>query len=189
MVGLTRLRRGGVVVGCGVRCHGRGAMENNNDTNPDNQPDQTPNRREHQAKKPDERTDEAGYQKLPPQYRPFAGRAQTRSARLRLASLSLDGAFRGVPRPAFRRSPHPALLLPPDASGSRVLRDAIPPPSPKRCCATTSCTSKPSNTGNPKPSVSPPPPRNSSSSECWSMRSGKSSPRSAPRTRTACPPC
>jgi integrase/recombinase XerD len=52
-------------------------MENNNDTNPDNQPDQTPNRREHQAKKPDERTDEAGYQKLPPQYRPFAGRAQT----------------------------------------------------------------------------------------------------------------
>ena len=48
-----------------------------NDTNPDNQPNQTPNRRQRQAKKPDDRTDEAGYQKLPHGYRPFAGRAQT----------------------------------------------------------------------------------------------------------------
>lgn len=48
----------------------------NNNTNPDNQPHQTPNRRQRQAKKPDHRTDEAGYQKLPPGFRPFAGCAQ-----------------------------------------------------------------------------------------------------------------
>ena len=48
----------------------------NNDTNPDNQTNQTPKRRQRQAKTPVERTDEASYQKLPPQYRPLAGRAQ-----------------------------------------------------------------------------------------------------------------
>lgn len=53
-----------------------GSMKNNNDTNPDNQANQTPNRRQRQAKKPDDRTDEAGYQKLPHGYRPLAGRAQ-----------------------------------------------------------------------------------------------------------------
>jgi integrase len=52
-----------------------------NNTNSDNQPNQTPNRRQRQAKKPaakkpDERTDEAGYQKLPPGLRPYAGCAQ-----------------------------------------------------------------------------------------------------------------
>jgi integrase/recombinase XerD len=51
-------------------------MSKNNSTNTDNQPDQTANRRQRQAKKPDQRTDEAGYQKLPPKYRPIAGRAQ-----------------------------------------------------------------------------------------------------------------
>jgi integrase/recombinase XerD len=55
-------------------------MKNNN-TNPDNQANQTPNRRQRQAKKPDakkpdERTDEAGYQKLPHGLRPFGGCAQ-----------------------------------------------------------------------------------------------------------------
>ena len=61
---------------------------NNNNTNPDNQPNQTPNRRQRQAKTPpaktpttktpapDERTHEAGYQKLPPGLRPFAGSTQ-----------------------------------------------------------------------------------------------------------------
>ncbi len=53
----------------------------NNNTNPDNQPNQTPNRRQRQAKKPaagnpGDRTDEAGYQKLPHALRPFAGCAQ-----------------------------------------------------------------------------------------------------------------
>jgi integrase/recombinase XerD len=48
----------------------------NNDTNPDNQPNQKPNPGSRQAKTPTERTDEAGYQKLPLQYRPLAGRAQ-----------------------------------------------------------------------------------------------------------------
>ena len=56
-------------------------MKSNNNTNPDNQPNQNPNRRQRQGKKPaaktpPERTDEAGYQKLPPGLRPFAGRAQ-----------------------------------------------------------------------------------------------------------------
>lgn len=56
-------------------------MRKNNDTNPGNQPHQTPNPRQGQAKKPtakepDERTSEAGYQKLPPKFRPKAGRAQ-----------------------------------------------------------------------------------------------------------------
>ena len=51
-------------------------MSNNNYTNPDNQPNQTPNRRQRQAKKQDDRTDEAGYQKLPPGLRPYAGFAQ-----------------------------------------------------------------------------------------------------------------
>jgi integrase len=51
-------------------------MKSNNNTNPDNQPNQTPNRRHGQAKKPDDRTDEAGYQKLPHDYRPLAGTAQ-----------------------------------------------------------------------------------------------------------------
>ena len=46
------------------------------DTNPDNQPNQTPKRRQRQAKTSDERTDEAGYQKLPPEFRPFGGFAQ-----------------------------------------------------------------------------------------------------------------
>ena len=64
------------MVGCGVGGHGRGAMKSNNNTNPDNQPNQTPNRRARQAKKPDDRTDEAGYQKLPRGLRPFAGCAQ-----------------------------------------------------------------------------------------------------------------
>ena len=50
-------------------------------TNPDNTPNQTPNRRQSQtkkptAKKPDDRTDEAGYQKLPHGLRPFGGCAQ-----------------------------------------------------------------------------------------------------------------
>ena len=51
-------------------------MQNNNSTNPDNQPNQNPNRRPRQAKTPPERTDEAGYQMLPPGMRPFAGSAQ-----------------------------------------------------------------------------------------------------------------
>jgi integrase len=55
-------------------------MKNNN-TNPDNQQNQKPNPGFRQgktppAKTPPERTDEAGYQKLPLQYRPLAGRAQ-----------------------------------------------------------------------------------------------------------------
>jgi integrase/recombinase XerD len=56
-------------------------MSKNNNTNSDNPPNQTPNRRQRQVKKPtanqpDERTTEAGYQKLPPNFRPKAGRAQ-----------------------------------------------------------------------------------------------------------------
>jgi len=58
-------------------------MSKNNNTNPDNRPNQTPNRRPRQAKTPpakspapDERTDEANYQKLPPGLRPFAGVGQ-----------------------------------------------------------------------------------------------------------------
>ena len=51
-------------------------MRKNNNTNSDNPPNQTPNNPQRQAKKPDVRTDEAGYQKLPPGYRPIAGRAQ-----------------------------------------------------------------------------------------------------------------
>ena len=51
-------------------------MQNNNNTNSDNQPHETPNRAARQAKKPDERTTEAGYQKLPLKFRPKAGRAQ-----------------------------------------------------------------------------------------------------------------
>lgn len=55
-------------------------MRKYNNTNSDNQPNQTPNRRQRQdekpVKKPDDRTDEAGYQKLPHGLRPFAGRAQ-----------------------------------------------------------------------------------------------------------------
>ena len=56
-------------------------MQNNNNTNSDNPPNQTPNGRQRQAKKPtakdpDDRTTEAGYQKLPPNFRPKAGRAQ-----------------------------------------------------------------------------------------------------------------
>jgi hypothetical protein len=51
-------------------------MSNNNNTNTDNQPNQTPNCLQRQGKKPDDRTDEAGYQKLPAQYRPFAGCTQ-----------------------------------------------------------------------------------------------------------------
>lgn len=61
--------------GCGVGHHGWPVMKNN-DTNPDNHSQQTPKRRQRQAKRLVERTDEAGYQKLPPQYRPLAGRAQ-----------------------------------------------------------------------------------------------------------------
>ncbi len=58
-----------------------GLMQNNDNTNSDNQPNQTPNRRQRQAKRPtanqpEERTTEAGYQKLPPNFRPKAGRAQ-----------------------------------------------------------------------------------------------------------------
>jgi integrase/recombinase XerD len=58
-------------------------MSKQNKTNSDNQSDKTPNRRTRQVKTPpakspapDERTDEAGYQKLPPGLRPFAGNAQ-----------------------------------------------------------------------------------------------------------------
>jgi hypothetical protein len=56
-------------------------MQNNNNTNSDNQPHQTPDRRQRQAKKPpakkpDHRTDGAGYQKLPHGLRPFGGCAQ-----------------------------------------------------------------------------------------------------------------
>jgi hypothetical protein len=51
-------------------------MQNNNNTSSDNHPNPTPNRRQRQAKKPDERTDEAGYQKLPHGLRPFGGCGQ-----------------------------------------------------------------------------------------------------------------
>ena len=56
-------------------------MSKNNNINFDNRPHQAPNRRQCQAKKPlatppDERTTEAGYQKLPRNFRPKAGRAQ-----------------------------------------------------------------------------------------------------------------
>ena len=59
----------------GVGGHGFVAMKISN-TNPDNNSSQPPNRRARQAKTPDDRTDEAGYQKLPPGYRPLAGAAQ-----------------------------------------------------------------------------------------------------------------
>ena len=61
---------------CGVVCHCDCTMHNNNSNNPDNKPNQTPNSGARQAKKQANRTDEAGYQKLPPDFRPFAGRAQ-----------------------------------------------------------------------------------------------------------------
>jgi integrase len=51
-------------------------MQRHNNTNPDNQGNQTPKRGKRQAKTPVERTDEAGYLKLPAKYRPLAGRAQ-----------------------------------------------------------------------------------------------------------------
>jgi integrase/recombinase XerD len=51
-------------------------MSKNNNTNSDNQPEKTPPPRQRQGKKSDGRTDEAGYQKLPPELRPFAGAAQ-----------------------------------------------------------------------------------------------------------------
>jgi integrase/recombinase XerD len=47
-------------------------MKNSN-TNSDNQPNQSLNHRQRQAKMGDDRTTEAGYQKLPIQYRPKAG--------------------------------------------------------------------------------------------------------------------
>lgn len=47
-------------------------MKNSN-TNPDNNPKQTPDSRARQAKRPDQKTAAAGYQKLPPKYRPKAG--------------------------------------------------------------------------------------------------------------------
>jgi site-specific recombinase XerD len=58
-----------------------GLMRNNNNTNTDNQLNQTPQSRQRQVKKstakqPEDRTDESNYQKLPPQFRPLAGRAQ-----------------------------------------------------------------------------------------------------------------
>lgn len=51
-------------------------MKNNNDTTPGNQPNQTPELPRSQAQKPDVRTDEAGYRKLPHGYRPPGGMAQ-----------------------------------------------------------------------------------------------------------------
>ncbi len=51
-------------------------MQNNNNTNSDNPPNQNPKRRQRQAKTPDVRTDETGYQKLPLGMRPFGGCAQ-----------------------------------------------------------------------------------------------------------------
>ena len=53
-----------------------GLMQNNNNTNFANLLNQTPNDAARQAKIPDERTSEAGYQKLPLKFRPKAGRAQ-----------------------------------------------------------------------------------------------------------------
>jgi len=51
-------------------------MKSNNSTNTDNQPNQTSKSSPCQAKTQSMRTDEAGYQKLPPGFRPLAGRAQ-----------------------------------------------------------------------------------------------------------------
>lgn len=56
-------------------------MKNSEHTNPDNQPNQNPNRNSSQAKTPATAktpplTDEAAYQKLPPNFRPKAGCAQ-----------------------------------------------------------------------------------------------------------------
>jgi site-specific recombinase XerD len=64
------------VDGCGMARYGRSAMKKSNNTNPDNQPKQTTNRAVRQVKKPDERTTDARYQKLPQQYRPKASRDQ-----------------------------------------------------------------------------------------------------------------
>jgi integrase len=50
-------------------------MKNNNDTHPDNRPKQSPEGIRSQGENAPERTTEAGYQKLPPGYRPLAGRA------------------------------------------------------------------------------------------------------------------
>lgn len=51
-------------------------MQNNNNTNSDNQPHQTSKASPRQVKTPPARTTEAGYQKLPRDFRPLAGRAQ-----------------------------------------------------------------------------------------------------------------
>jgi len=51
-------------------------MQNNNKTYPDSRKNQTITEAPCQAKSPHTRTDEAGYRKLPPGYRPLAGRAQ-----------------------------------------------------------------------------------------------------------------
>ena len=51
-------------------------MKSKHNTNPDNQQKQNQNHGTRQVKTPPERTDESGYQKLPLQYRPLAGRAQ-----------------------------------------------------------------------------------------------------------------
>jgi integrase len=51
-------------------------MQNKHHTNPVNRPQQTSTEHLGQAKTPHPRTDEVGYRKLPPGYRPLAGRAQ-----------------------------------------------------------------------------------------------------------------
>lgn len=51
-------------------------MQNNDSTNPDNKPNQTLDRRARQAENAAGKTTAAGYQKLPLEYRPIAGRAQ-----------------------------------------------------------------------------------------------------------------
>jgi hypothetical protein len=51
-------------------------MSKNNNTNSDNHPQQNPNQDANQAKKPGARTTEAGYQHLPLEFRPKAGRTR-----------------------------------------------------------------------------------------------------------------
>jgi hypothetical protein len=124
-------------------------MKNSN-TNSDNKPNQTPNRSTRQAKKQDERTSDAGYQKLPLKFRPKAGRDQCDPIDYDSHPYPSMGQFADFPAlrfntPRTRHSYYRQIRLVHEFSLCDPLLIT------EELYATTFFTSKPRSSGSPRP--------------------------------------
>ena len=161
------LRRDCKLMSCGAGCSHCGAMRKNNNTNSDNQPDKMPKRQNAARAKPKSLMREAtrqapksAYPSCAPSQGPLSAIRSTTTRIRILRCYALQSTS-----PCISMLPAPGTPTTVRSASSTSGANAITIPLPKRGCATTSPTSKPSRPGSPKRSLILPQQRSSSSWE------------------------